>query len=98
MRHSLIYPPEPWQRDEFGRPPSLPLGFMQAFGQERRSFCGAEIRYVHAFRPPLPRQGIGIQVMGEQGRLAVCGLCYEVRWEMMSRFLDDFVEAILSPE
>jgi len=98
VRHALIYPPEPWQRDEFGRPPSLPLGFMQAFGMEKRSFCGAELRYVHAFRPPLPRQGIGIQVMGEQGRLAVCGLCYEVRWEMMNRFLDDFIEAILSPE
>lgn len=98
VRHSLIHEPAPWQRSEFARPPSLPLGFMQAFGQERRSFCGAEIRYVHAFRPPLPRQGIGVQVMAEQGRLAICGLSYQVRWEMMNRFLDDFVDALLSPD
>jgi hypothetical protein len=98
VRHSLMYPPEPWQRDEFGRPPSLPMGFMQAFGQEKRSFCGPDVRYAHAFRPPLPRQGIGIQVVAEQGRLAICGMSYEVRLTMMNRLLDDLADALLSPD
>ena len=98
VRHSLIYPPQPWQQDAVSNPPSLPMAFMQVFGDKKRSFCGAEVRYVHSFRPPLPRQGIGIQVMGGQGRLAVCGLSYEVRWNMMNRFLDHFIEELLSPD
>ncbi|NLE57228.1 MAG: hypothetical protein GX616_02630 [Planctomycetes bacterium] len=97
VRHSLITPPPARQRDEFAVPPSLPMGFSPAFGYDKRSFCGAEVRYVHAFRPPLPRAGIGLQVIGEQGRLAICGLCYEVRWAMMNRILDDFLEALLAP-
>lgn len=98
VRHSLISPPPPWQEGEFAVPPSLPMGFMQAFGHKKRSFCGADIRHVHAFRPPLPRAGIGLQVMAEQGRLAVCGLCYETRWDMMNRLMDEFVENLIRPE
>lgn len=97
VRHSLINPPSARGRGDFGAPPSLPMGFSQAFGRDGRRFCGAELRYVHAFRPPLPRAGIGLQVVAEQGRLAICGLCYEVRWAMMNRILDDFVEALLNP-
>lgn len=97
VRHSLIKPPSAWGKGDFGAPPSLPMGFSQAFGRDKRSFCGAELRYVHAFRPPLPRAGIGLQVVAEQGRLAICGLCYEVRWAMMNRILDDFVEVLLKP-
>jgi hypothetical protein len=36
--------------------------------------------------------------MGGQGRLAVCGLSYEVCWNMMNRFLDHFIEELLSPD
>jgi hypothetical protein len=35
--------------------------------------------------------------MAEQGRLAICGMCYEVRWTMMNQLLDDLVAALLSP-
>lgn len=98
VRRSLILPPSPWQRGEVSEPPSMPMGFMQAFGQEAQVFCGAQIRYVHAFRPPLPRAGIGIQVIGQQGRLAVCGLCFEARERMMRTFLDDFVAGLVSTE
>jgi hypothetical protein len=94
VRHTLISPPARWQKSDFAVPPSLPMGFMQAFGHEKRGFCGAEIRYAHAFRPPLPRAGLGLQVMAEQGRLAICGLAYEVRWEMLNRIMDDFAETL----
>lgn len=90
--------PARWQRGQAAYPPSLPMGFMQTLPEDFDTFCGVKLEHVYAFRPPLPRVGVGFQVFADRGSMTLCGLSFAYREEMMNAYLDQLVLDLLTDQ
>ena len=88
----------PSRRTDLSDLPSLPMGFMRSVSTDMETFCGTPLRYCYTFRPPLPRGGMGAQVLADRGRLTLCGLCFEPYRELMDTFLDRLAELLTNAD
>ena len=99
MRRALRADPRSVLARGLGNAPSLPMGFMGALSRPLLTFCGAEWTGSYGSGVILPHEGFGLNLASSNDlkRLNVTATYFEPRVtkEVMSAFLDRFVEALL---
>jgi len=99
MHRSMVCPSGDSLPAGMGSSPSLPLGFIGSFARDMPTFCGAELVNIYGLRPVPFQTGLSVDMNEARDRFNVAVMFYEKRvpLQVVTSFLDDFVEGLLDP-